>query len=556
MKPELADCSWLSGSGGPSFSFWGLVDAKAARRAAGFVSAADAIAGRGADRQELARFLEAEGDAAYHAGRPEAAASHFRDALEARPGDSSLRFKLACAAWAAGDLATVEHEFCRVVEAEPQHVRGHEALARYYLFTDQLSSALKHSAAASSMAPDNRDVLITHATALQRNGFVDEAWRAFESVAVDPNLSDGRAIELFATLAPRANRAREALERIENRLARADVSAAEKMQLHFTASGLLDRIGEYDRGFEHARRGHMLRPRPHDAKRHAAAVTAHIRHCTTRRMRSLPRALHSTRRPVFIVGMPRSGTSLVEQILASHPQIYGGGELPHMVHVARAAASTPAGWLASPDAIDALSLNTINELSGQYLAHLRSLNDTATYVTDKLPLNFLYLDLIALLFPECHVIHCVRDPLDTCLSCYLTHFAEGSEFARDLKHLGAYYCQYGRLMRHWKRTLKLAILDVRYEQVVDDQESQTRRLLEFLGLPWDERCLRFYETQRVVGTASREQVRRPLYNSSIGRWRYYEKHLAPLIEWLCEDARKTVQSDSANDTVAHAGCPS
>jgi tetratricopeptide (TPR) repeat protein len=528
MKTELADCSWLSPPG-PAFFCWGLVDAQVARRAAGFVSPADALAGRGADAQALSRLLESEGDAAYHSGRPEAAASHFREALDSRPDDSSLRFKLACAAWLAGDLATVEREFANIIQREPGHLRAHEALARLYVFIDRLPEALEHARAALSLAPADSDARITCAAALHRNGLTAEAWQIFQPIADDPALSDGRAIELLARLAPSVNREQQALERLSRRLAASDAPSAEKLQLHFAAVELLDRLGRYDEAFDHATRGHLLRPRPHDPARHAAAVTTHIRHCTSRRMRSLPRALQSTRRPVFIVGMPRSGTSLIEQILASHPQVHGAGELPDLVRIARLAADNPAGWLAAPAALDGLSLNKINELSAQYLAKLSSVNDTATYVIDKLPLNFLYLDLIALLFPECHVIHCVRDPLDTCVSCYLTNFADGSEFARDLPHLASYHRQYQRLMRHWKRTLRLPILDVSYEQMVEDQEGQTRRLLEFLGLPWDRRCLEFHSTRRVVGTASREQVRRPLYKSSVGRWRNYEKHLGPLM---------------------------
>ncbi|HSZ54633.1 MAG TPA: sulfotransferase [Tepidisphaeraceae bacterium] len=529
METELADRSCLNGTAGPSFSCWGLVDTQVARRAARFVSPADTLATRGADHEELARFLETQGDSEYHSGRHEAAASHFREALEARPDDASLRFKLACAAWAIGDLAVVEREFRGIVDVHPRHARAHEALARLYLFTDRLPEALAHGRAALSLAPQDRDVITTCASALQRNGLTEEAWRIFQPLADDPNLADGRAIELFARLAPQVNRAPQALDRIADRLAAPEASPAERLQLHFAAVELLDREGRYDEAFEHARRGQLLRPRPHDVAAHAASVSTHIRHCTSRRMRSLPRALHSTRRPVFIVGMPRSGTSLVEQILASHPQVYGGGELPHLARLSRVATDHPAGWLADPHALDALSLNTINDLSAQYLACLSALNDTATYVTDKLPHNFLYLDLIALLFPECHVIHCVRDPLDTCASCYLTNFADGSEFARDLSHLAAFHRQYERLMRHWKRTLRIPILNVQYEQIVDDLEGQCRRLLDFLGLPWDERCLQFHTTRRVVGTASRDQVRRPLYKSSIGRWRNYRKHLGPLL---------------------------
>jgi len=153
-------------------------------------------------------------------------------------------------------------------------------------------------------------------------------------------------------------------------------------------------------------------------------------------------------------------------------------------------------------------------------------------VTDKMPQNFMFLGLVAMLFPEAHVIHCTRDPLDTCLSCYLTHFTLGHEFAQDLSDLGEYYSQYRRLMSYWRDTLRLPLIEVRYEEVVSDLEGQTRRLLDLLELAWDPNCLEFHKTPRLVATASLHQVRKPLYRRSVGRWRNYEKHLGPLADAL------------------------
>lgn len=154
-------------------------------------------------------------------------------------------------------------------------------------------------------------------------------------------------------------------------------------------------------------------------------------------------------------------------------------------------------------------------------------------MTDKMPINFLYLGLAAKLVPGVRVIHCVRNPLDTCVSCYAKLLAGGmTEYAHDLRHLGRFYRDYQRLIAHWKSVLEVPILDVRYEQIVEDAEGQARRMIEFLGLGWDPACLRFHENRRVARTASLDQVRRPLYRSSVERWRNYERHLGPLIETL------------------------
>ena len=179
--------------------------------------------------------------------------------------------------------------------------------------------------------------------------------------------------------------------------------------------------------------------------------------------------------------------------------------------------------------LDAAAAKTIAE---EHLERLASYAKAAARVTDKLPNNFLRLGLIALLFPRAPLIHCVRDPLDTCLSCYFQEFAHGQPFARDLDHLGRYYRDYQRLMAHWHKVLPSSILDVPYEGLVADQESWSRKLVAFLGLPWDERCLAFYEKERLVRTASFWQVRQPIYASSIGRWRHYAKHLGPLFHAL------------------------
>jgi hypothetical protein len=187
---------------------------------------------------------------------------------------------------------------------------------------------------------------------------------------------------------------------------------------------------------------------------------------------------------------------------------------------------------AYPECLDGLSLARANKLASKYLGEIELLDAKATYVTDKQPLNFLILDLVEILFPGCHVIHCVRSPLDTCVSNFMTNFEISNEFKFDLGHLGQYHRDYRRLMEHWKKVLTLPLMEVRYEDLVLDTEGQVRRMLEFLGLPWDDRCLKYYENRRGVRTASEDQVRRPIYTSSIGKWKLYEKYLGELIAAL------------------------
>jgi hypothetical protein len=316
------------------------------------------------------------------------------------------------------------------------------------------------------------------------------------------------------------------------------VGPAARAPIHLAVAGLLDSLGEYDRALEQAGLGkNVLRP-AYDPQRLTQWVDDQIAYFTPRKLHDLPRASLPTGRPVFVVGMPRSGTTLVEQILASHSMVHGAGELPLVSNIATNAQSRLGGVAAGiesyPACLDRVGIRHLNEMAESYLAELAAHNATAARVVDKMPHNFLYVGLLAAIFPDAHVVHCRRDPLDTCLSCYMTYFAKGQSYAHDLSDLGAFYLDYRRMMRHWTGTLNVPTIDVQYEELVADTEGQTRRLLELLDLPWDPNCLRFFESRRRVTTASVDQVRRPIYSSSVNRSRHYARHLSELRRVLAE----------------------
>ena len=247
---------------------------------------------------------------------------------------------------------------------------------------------------------------------------------------------------------------------------------------------------------------------------------------------SLPRSDVNSQRPVFIVGMPRSGTSLVEQILAEHPRICGGGELTFLSDIMMnlpASIGSKKGW---PFCATELTKDDLNRMAHRYLERLEGISETADRVTDKMPHNFTELGLLQLLFPDARVIHCKRDPKDTCLSIYFMNFLIGHEYSRDLFHIGTHYYQYQRLMEHWKHYLTIPILDIQNEDLVNDPEPLVRQMLEHCDLEWHQGCLDFHKSKRLVHTASYDQVRQPLYSRSIGRWRNYEKYLGELEKGL------------------------
>jgi len=241
--------------------------------------------------------------------------------------------------------------------------------------------------------------------------------------------------------------------------------------------------------------------------------------------------------PIFIFGMPRSGTTLVEQIIASHPNVYGGGELQFFNRMDQKLASIFKVNERYPECLNFLDDQTAYDVAELYIKEIRKLAGPSkdyTRITDKNPYNFLHLGLISLLFPKTSFIHCQRHPLDTCISIYFQNFSTGNHFAYDLSELGQYYREYLKLMNHWRKVLPVNIFELKYEDIVQQQEEVSRKLIEFCGLEWDSACLDFHKKDRPVFTASNWQVRQPIYTTSCGRWQNYEQFLDPLKELLAD----------------------
>jgi len=236
--------------------------------------------------------------------------------------------------------------------------------------------------------------------------------------------------------------------------------------------------------------------------------------------------------PIFIVGLPRSGSTLVEQILASHSAVEATFELPEAGRLIRYIDRQRVGGKLYPAAIADFDPRRLIDLGQRYDQETRRFRTGAPRFIDKMPNNFATIGLLHLILPHARFINARRDPLDTCLSCYKQLFARGQSFTYDLLELGEYYLEYQRMMDHWHQVLPGRVLDVHYEDVVANLERETRRMLDFCGLPWEDACLRFHETERPVRTASSEQVRRPIYRDAVGFWRNYASHLEPLRETL------------------------
>jgi Sulfotransferase family len=307
------------------------------------------------------------------------------------------------------------------------------------------------------------------------------------------------------------------------------------MELHFALGGAYEGLAQHDRAMDHWLRGNALKRRliGYDEaaalgtfERIAAAFTPEL-------MRRNAGGGDPSPLPIFIVGMPRSGTTLVEQVLASHPQVFGGGERRDLTSAMADVFGRDTEAAHFAERLAALTSEDFRRIGAAYLARVTPLAPAAQRITDKMPANFRFVGIIHLALPNARIIHIRRDPVDTCLSCFSKLFGGKQPYSYDLAELGRYYRAYERLMAHWREALPAdAMLEVQYEELVSAFAPQARRIVAHCGLEWDEACLAFHRTERPVRTASAAQVRQPIYQNAVGRGRAYGSMLAPLLEAL------------------------
>jgi hypothetical protein len=308
--------------------------------------------------------------------------------------------------------------------------------------------------------------------------------------------------------------------------------ALQERELNFALGALYHGAGEYEIAFQHYQLANQMKHSNFDPDGHSAWVDRIISIFTRELLARTGVAANCDARPIFIVGMPRSGTSLVEQILACHPSVFGAGELPDIFEMIMGFPQPGLSDEPYPECLETLSPSALDGLAERYLGRLDEIAGDALRVTDKLPDNFLFLGMINVLFPGARVVHCLRNAWDTCLSCYFQDFAGPVRYAYDLDHLGRYYRDYVRLMAHWTSVLNIPILTIRYEELINSQETLSRELVDFCGLDWHADCLRFHESDRHVQTASYDQVRQPIYRASLGKAQPYMAMLTALEKYL------------------------
>jgi len=427
----------------------------------------------------------------------------------------------------AGDLDGAAQALARAVALAPAAAPLRDQLGLVRFTLGQVEEAVASFTEAEHLAP-HQPLLATHVgMALSARGDRDGARAAFErALTVAPGHAE--ALRNLAEMAVGDEGVSTLRGRVEAALA-AQPGASEQSELLFALGRLRDREGDYAAAFDAFAAANRLRrqQQPFDRDAQREFIDAIIETFSPEFMARAAAIADPSERPVFILGMPRSGTTLVEQIIASHRQVHGAGELtffpeqvPALVRRAGQVSSYPRGI--------GRRLGELAALAPRYLALLAARAGEARRVSDKMPYNFLYLGVIGALFPRARIIHCQRNPLATCHSIFTRDLAGSHPYSYDLEGLAAAYIGYRRLMDHWRQVLVMPRLELSYEALLDDQAGETRRMVEFLGLPWDADCLRFHESKRAVATASQWQVRRPLYAEARDHWRHYQAQFAPL----------------------------
>lgn len=430
--------------------------------------------------------------------------------------------------------------FAAAMARDPRFFDAHYLLAHTWQYLGRFDHALTSYRVALELQPNEPSAIAGIAEILEVRGAVSDA-KALIQPLIESGTTNVRVLVVYGALARHSHERESAAALIETHVARRSPNGAEQIPLHYALGKLYDTLSEYDRAFAQydlAKRKIRAQEEESFRRRNPAKQTARLRAWTetgdAAYWASLPRATNRDERPVFVVGMQRSGTTLAEQILASHPVVHGAGELKDVGRIGDALRQELGTGARYPRCLSAVTPEILDRAAQRYLDRLDALGPGALRIVDKMPGNFLRLGLISLLFPKARIIHMMRDPLDTCLSIYFQKFNTVNSYAFDLGDLGRHYRAYRHLMSYWRETLAIPLLEVQYEELVTEPESQIRRLIAFCGLEWDPRCLRFHEIQRDVNTPSYEQVRRPMYTGSIGRWRDYERHLGPLIAALRE----------------------
>ncbi len=461
-------------------------------------------------------------------GRGQDAAKEFQKAISLDPKNPGSHAELGNLLLAVGNLEGAIASYRRAAALAPGSARSALYLGKALVEERKFSEAEISLRRALELEPGLREARVLLGRMLQQLGKFSEAERVLEQETnTEQGSSDALYVKITGKTVTEADR--PIVQEMQARADSGKLGHGEQRMLHYALGKAYDDLAEYERAmanYDLANKLSQERLNATGRRFNAAAVRAQV-DATIAKFG--PKFVQESEglgvqsdRPVFIVGMPRSGTTLLEQIVSSHPEVSAAGELggwPAMTNGPFQTAKTVPG------------IKEVQAIASEFLERLERASEPARFTTEKSPQNYMVLGPILAAFPNAHILHCRRNALDTCLSIYTTSFMSGPDFAHDRMALVTAYREYSRLMEHWRKVLPAdRLLEIDYEGLVEDRETVIRRILEFLGLPWDEACMYHERNEHAISTPSLWQARQPVFNRSVGRWRNYERWLGPLSE--------------------------
>ena len=462
-------------------------------------------------------------------GRLQEAIVAYREAVRLVQDHVNALYNLAVSLLDAGDAAGSVASFRQALQHEPRDGEMWNAIGEAFTLNQQFDEGRRCFETALAMKPDHVKAHNNLGYNLLMSGEMEPARSCFEK-ALEFEPDNASALEYLSSMQGFGENDEDLLIRISALANRESVPIPQRVSYRFALGKMYEDRGNWDSAFEHYDAGNRLHRKniPYDRAVHQSRIDRLIAVFDEELISGGLDGASDSDVPVFIVGMPRSGTSLVEQILASHSQVHGAGELGYFERLRQPPTDQTRSF---EDYIGTLDCVMVAAITRDYLELLLANGSSALRVTDKMPGNYLYLGLIAMIFPNAKIIYCQRNPLDTCVSIYFHNF-KLARYGWDLHDIGHQYAQHLRLMAHWMKVLPGRLFTIEYEDLVNEQEARSRELITHCALDWDDRCLRYYDNDRPVWTPSHSQVRQPIYTSSIGRWKRYAAHLDDLREAL------------------------
>ena len=472
---------------------------------------------------------------------------YFERALALKPDYAEAYYGVAKIYLLRQHFIEAEHAILKAIRINPRLGDFYQCLASIYHEQGKSAQALEYLEQAFALDNASASLYLNQGSIWMDLGNLSNAEAAFARAAEDDNI-ENRIGAHYSLIQLRRIKTDNAS--FNNLLAISrDIQAVPENQLaylYFALGKCYEDLEEWTQAFRYFSKGCQVKRSQitYNIQQQVSLANEIRQVFTPQVVDSLRNHANPSAFPIFIIGMPRSGTTLIEQIISSHPHVYGAGELKYLNEILDTPFKTTEAIYHYPNNLVHFSPEVLKTIAKKYLAYVQRFSTEVVHVTDKMPYNYMAIGVIHALLPNARIIHVKRNPLDTCLSCYTKLFTNGQYYSYDLTELGHYYRCYEHIMDHWRQLLPDdAWLEIEYETVVGNLEAEAKRLLDFCGLRWDPACLTFYQTNRTVRTASFAQVRQPVYTSSLQRWRRYENELAPLRRVLDQTAPLPNSSD-------------